>query len=63
MHTTLGLDDLVESVLQEIGKFGLNPATINRYRQTYKRFKEYAAARNVELYCDSLIAYSGEPFQ
>ena len=55
MHTNLCLDDLVESVLQEIGKFGLDPATINHYRQTYRRLKQYAAARNVELFCDSLI--------
>ena len=55
MHTNLCLDDLVESVLQEIGKFGLDPATINHYQQTYRRLKQYAAARNVELFCDSLI--------
>ena len=55
MHTNLLWDDLVENVLQEIGKFGLDPATINHYRQTYKRLKEYAAARNVERYCDGLI--------
>ena len=45
MHTNLCLDDLVESVLQEIGKFGLDPATINHYQQTYRRLKQYAAAR------------------
>ena len=55
MHTTLFLDDLIESVLQEIGKFGLDPATINHYRQTYKRFKEYAAATKRRSFCDSLI--------
>ena len=55
MHTNLCLDDLVESVLQEIGKFGLDPITINHYRQTYRRLKQYAAARNVERFCDSLI--------
>ena len=55
MHDNLLLDDLVESVLQEIGKFGLDPITINHYRQTYRRLKQYAAARNVERFCDSLI--------
>ena len=55
MHANLLWDDHIESVLQEIGKFGLDPATINHYRQTYKRIKEYAAARNVRLFCDSLI--------
>ena len=55
MHTNLMWDDLIESVLQEIGKFRLDPATINHYRQTYKRLKEYAAARSIELVCDGLI--------
>ena len=55
MHANLLWDDLIESVLLEIGKFGLDPATINHYRQTYKRIKEYATARNVRLFCDSLI--------
>ena len=55
MHDKLLLDDLVKSVLQEIGKFGLAPATITHYRQTYKRLKQYAAAKNVEHFCDSLI--------
>ena len=45
MHELL-LDDLVKSVLQE-RKFGLAPATITHYRQTYKRLKQYAAAKNV----------------
>ena len=49
------LDDLVKSVLQEIGEFGLDPATINHYRRTYKRLKEYAAAQDVGLSCDTLI--------
>ena len=55
MHTNLMWDDLIESVLQEIGKFGLDPATINHYRHTYERLKEYAAARRIELSCESLI--------
>ena len=49
------LDDLVKSVLQEIGEFGLDPATINHYRRTYKRLKEYATAQDVGLSCDTLI--------
>ena len=55
MHANLSWDSLIESVLQEIGKFGLDPATINHYRQTFKRLKQYAAAQNVEHYCDGLI--------
>lgn len=55
MRTNLSWDSLIESVLQEIGKFGLDPATVNHYRQTYKRLKEYAATRNVEFLCDSLL--------
>ena len=55
MHANLSWDSLIESVLQEIGKFGLGPATINHYRQTFKRLKQYAAAQNVEHYCDGLI--------
>lgn len=55
MHTNLLWDDLIENVLQEIGKFGLHPATINHYRQTYERLKEYAEARRIEIVCDGLI--------
>ena len=55
MHTNLFWDDLIKRVLQEIGKFGLDTATINQYRQTYTRLKPYASARNVEHYCDDLI--------
>ena len=55
MHTNLFWDDLIKRVLQEIGKFGLDTATINQYRQTYTRLKKYASARNVEHYCDDLI--------
>ena len=55
MHTNLLWDDLIENVLREIGKFGLHPATINHYRQTYERLKEYAEARRIELVCDGLI--------
>ena len=55
MHTNLFWDDLIKRVLQEIGEFGLDLATINQYRQTYNRIKQYAAAKNVEHYCDGLI--------
>ena len=55
MHTNLSWDSLIEDVLQEIRKFGLDPATVNHYLQTYKRLNEYAAARNVECFCDRLI--------
>ena len=55
MHTNLFWDDLIKRVLQEIGKFGLDTATINQYRQTYTRLEKYASARNVEHYCDDLI--------
>ena len=55
MHTNLFWDDLIKRVLQEIGKFGLDPATINQYRQTYTRLKQYATARNVKHYCDELL--------
>ena len=55
MHTNLLWDDLIESVLREIGNFDLDPATINHYRQTYKRLKEYAAACKARFFCDSLI--------
>lgn len=55
MHTSLSWDDLIDSVLQQIATFGLDPATTNHYRQAYVRLKEYAGARNSELSWDRLI--------
>ena len=33
MHTHLELDDLIKSVLQEIGEFGLGSSTNRHYKQ------------------------------
>ena len=55
MHTHLVLDDLIKSVLQEIRKFGLGSSTNRHYKQMYNRFKEFAAARNVDCFSNNLI--------
>ena len=55
MHTHLVLDDLIKSVLQEIGKFGLGSSTNRHYKQMYNRFKEFSAARNVDSFSNKLI--------
>ena len=55
MHTHLVSDDLIKSVLQEIGKFGLGSSTNRHYKQMYNRFKEFAAARNVDCFSNNLI--------
>ena len=55
MHTHLELDDLIKSVLQEIGEFGLGSSTNRHYKQMYNRFKEFSAARNVDCFSNNLI--------
>ena len=55
MHDNLSLDDLIDSVLQEIGKFGLGSATFIHYRRTYDRFKKFAARRSADSFSTSLI--------
>ena len=55
MHDNLSLDDLIDSVLQEIGKFGLGSATFMHYRRTYDRLKKFAARRNTDSFTTGLI--------
>ena len=55
MHDNLSLDDLIDGVLQEIGKFGLGSATFIHYRRTYDRFKKFAARRSADSFSTSLI--------
>ena len=45
MHEITVFDDLTAQVLQEIGKFDLCSASIRRYKKTYDRLKEFAAAK------------------
>lgn len=49
------LNDLTESVLLEIGKFGLSFATNRYYRQACNSFKAFAAARDVNSFSESLV--------
>lgn len=55
MHDNPSLDDLIDSVLQEIGKFGLGSETFCHYRRTYDRLKKFAARRNADLFSPGLI--------
>lgn len=55
MHDSLLLDDLIKSVLQEIGKFALGSATLVNYRRAYGRLRKFAAERKSNFFSDRLI--------
>ena len=55
MHDSLLLDDLIKSVLQEIGEFGLGSATFVHYRRAYGRLRKFAAQRKSDFFSDRLI--------
>ena len=55
MQANLLVDDLTESVLREIEKFGLGYATNRFYRQACNSFKAFAAARNIDSFSESLV--------
>ena len=55
MHEITVLDDLTAHVLQEIGKFDLCSATVRRYKKTYDRLKEFAAARGERSFSSRLV--------
>ena len=55
MHDSLLLDDLIKSVLQEIGEFGLGSATFVHYRRAYGRLRKFAAQRESDFFSDRLI--------
>ena len=55
MHDSLLLDDLIKSVLQEIGKFGLGSATFAHYRRAYGRLQEFAAQTESGFFSNRLI--------
>ena len=55
MHDSLLLDDLIESVLQEIAEFGLGAAIFAHYRRAYGRLRKFAAQRESGLFSDRLI--------
>lgn len=55
MQADLLLNDLTESILREIGKFGLSSATNRYYQQACNRFKAFAAARDVNSFSERLV--------
>jgi len=55
MHTNLFLENLIQGVLHEIGKFGLCSELNCQYRRTYARLKIFAEKRNVDSYSSVLI--------
>jgi site-specific recombinase XerD len=61
MQTDLLLNNLTESLLHEIGKFGLSCATNRYYQQACTRFKAFAAARGVSSFSEGLLeAFLGD---
>lgn len=55
MHDSLVLDDLIKSVLQEIGEFGLGSATFAQYQRAYGILRKFAAQRESGVFSDRLI--------
>jgi len=55
MHEITELNDLTAQVLQEINKFGLCSETVCRYKKTYDKLKEFAAAKGVRSFSNRLV--------
>ncbi len=55
MRTNLRLSNLIEGVLQEIGRFGLCPEANRQYRRIYNSLRHFAANRNVDSYSTDLL--------
>lgn len=63
MKENLLLEGLTEGVLQEIGKFGLCPASYRQYQCAYENLKAFAAEANIESFCDDLFARYSEDIE